>query len=943
MREDSLPPVLREETPMNPLRKVVCGLALVILAAGVAVADVTTKGQVEGTVTAEGNVLPGVTVTLSGAGLMQGSVVATTDGNGHYRFPNINPGSYTLRMELSGFAPREHRVDIRVGRTSTIDGQLALSTMSETVTVVADAPLFDQTTAAHGTNLDLEQLESLPTSRDFSDIVNSAAGFDNQAAYGAGGNVAGYDYFGYGAATNSYQLNGVNVTNLEFGNSWVRPNYDTIQEVQIVGPGGSAEYSNYSGAVVNVVTKSGTNELQGTVSGYFRNDALTGDNSKGIKDLEHGTLDYDRELSLTAGGPLIREKLNFFGSLGYLTSSTAPPGTSFYDDHLRKQYQFRLDYLPSVRHNVTGMINHEPIELLDLGLQAETGPEVGYAREQETTTNYLSWLGQWSDDTLTEVRYAGVQGSLGRIANEPDLPGVTDASTGVQYNSTGIQRVQENDRDEVRAVATHYVDDFLSGDHELKAGIEYEDAWQATESAATGGGQMFFMVPLGPVTYVQALTGYIVDQQATLERTGLFVQDRATFGPATVSVGLRYDAPRTSDANTGKELLSFNQFAPRLGLAYDLGRNGRSIIRAGAGRYYDKVPTYGPATYAGTGLGLVTYYGFLSTEPLDPTNVELLRQLVFRPENITTTFSSTSIPVEDGIQGPHVDVLNLGFDQELGQKWALSFNYIHRETKDFIVLTLFSDGETFEPVQVTHPFNGRTFTHWRKTGGGPRKEALGNRDFFDQTADMVILELRGRPTQKLTVDSSFTVERSRGTRDNNECGVLGLCSNGVDANPNFVENPFYTEGSLSQERPWHFKTRGVYELPLGFEAGWDFRWFAGRRYGATDYCFNIPECNDPNQFTVLIEPRDARKEDASALLNLRFAYNFSLGPTRGTVSVDALNVTNEPIDFNTNIQNNINSVYGRESAEQGSIVSAFGQPYEVSDPRQFRLGIRFAF
>jgi hypothetical protein len=915
-----------------------------LFGAGVLLADVTTKGQIEGAVKAEdGSAVPGATATLTGSALMQASEVETTDQHGRYRFLNLNPGSYRLRIELSGFAAREYTVEVRVGKTSTIDATLRVAAVAESVTVQAQAPLFDQTSPAHGTNLTLQELESLPTSRDFVGVVDSAAGFDNQAAYGAGGNVAGYDYFGYGAATNSYQLNGVNVTNLEFGNSWVRPNYDTIQEIQIVGPGGSVEYSNYSGAVVNVVSKAGTNAFKGTASAYYTDDSLTGDNSEGIKDLEKGTVDYDGEVSATVGGPIIREKLHFFGSAAYITSSTAPPRTKFYDDQKRKQYQLRLDFLPTSRHSFTGMLNHEPIRLSGLGLQAETGPEVGYHRDQDTTTSFLSWTGQWSANTLTELRYAGVKGSLGRIPNAPlDIPGVFDVGSGLWYNSAAYQRKQKNHRDEERAVVTHYVDDFMNGAHELKGGVEYEDAWQRTDFVSAGG-VIFTLIPLGPVTYVSGIVGYNVNQQASLDRTGVFVQDRATFGRATASVGLRYDHPKTTDANTGAKMLEFDQFAPRLGLTYDVAGNGRSVVRLGAGRYYDKVPTYGPGTYAGTGLGVVTYYGFITPDKIDPRNTALLKELVLKPGNITNSFSSTQIPVEDNIHGPHVDILNLGFDQELGRSWAISLNYINRRTDDFIVLTQYANPETYTPVQYTSDFTGRTFTIWRVTGGGPRQEALGNRDFFYQKTQMAIAELRGHPTARLNVDASITLERSRGTRDNNECAVLSLCSNGHDKNPNFEQNPFYTQGALSEERPWHFKTRGSWQLPAGFEAGWDFRWFAGRRYGAVDYCFNIEPCNDPFAFQVLLEPRDARKEDNHTLLNLRFAYNLGIRGTHATVSVDALNVTNESIDFNTNIQNNINAVYGKESAERGEQVSAFGKPYSVTDPRQFRIGVRFTF
>src|SRR4029079_5612008 len=179
-------------------------------------------------------------------------------------------------------------------------------------------------------------------------------------------------------------------------------------------------------------------------------------------------------------------------------------------------------------------------------------------------------------------------------------------------------------------------------------------------------------------TYVSAIVGYNQHSGSELKRTAGFIQDRATIGRATLSAGLRYDNPKTSDKNTGKTLLDFDQFAPRLGLAYDLAGNGRSLVRIGAGRYYDKVPTYGPGLYAGTGLGTVTYYGVITDQPVDPTNANAIKQLAIDPVNIRTTFDSTQLPVESGTKGPHADVINLGFDQEISRNWAVSLNYIHR-------------------------------------------------------------------------------------------------------------------------------------------------------------------------------------------------------------------------------------------------------------------------
>ena len=925
-------------------------VALVVgLAATAWATDVSTRGEIVGTVASpDGALVAGATVTVAGEGLIQRQVEEVTGDNGVFRFPNLNPGRYTVTIVKEGFAPSGYDVDVNVGRTTSLQVMLQVGEFTGEVEVLDRAPLVDPTSPSLANQFDVGELKLLPTNRNFFDTIDSTAGFSNRSAYGAGGNIEGYDYFGYGAATNAYQVNGVSTSNIEFGNTWVVPNYDLIQEVQVVGPGSGAEYAGYSGAVINVVTKSGTNEYHGSLTGYYTDHSLLSDNSEGIKDLEQDKTKFNYELSGTLGGPIVREKLLFFASAAINQSENAAPGSEYYDDYDKQSYSARLDWLVNPSHTLTGMVTSEPIMLDNLGLVdvEQTGTDVGYYREQDSYTAYLGWLGVWGDRTLSEVRYNYVEGELGRIPTAPlEIPSVTDYRTGLTYGGEGFQRVQSNDKNQALATVTHFVDGFLNGSHELKAGLDYEDAWQETVIQSSPNGMMW-IVPIDvDLNYVGGLLGYNQNQAARLERTGAFVQDKATFGGATVTIGVRYDQPQTSDDNTGTTLLDFEQWSPRLGVTYDFSGQGRTLGRLSWGRYYDQVPTYGPAAYAGTGMEPITYYGIVTSEPIDPTDWQAVHDLLYQPENITSTFETQSIPVEDGISGPYVDVLSAGFDQQLGDDYALSFSYVHRRTEDFIVLTQWANAHEFAPFEYTSDFTGRTFTIYQVTN--PEVEpafALGNRDFNYQESDVVIAQFRRRFVNNLEFDASITWENSEGTRDNNECGILSLCSNGRDGNPNYEQNPFFTEGSLSQQQEWQIKLRGTYLLPYDFQVGWDLRWYSGRPYGAVQANYTIEGANDPYYRDVLLEPKDARERDDGTMLNLRLGKDFNLGGSSAlSILIDALNVLNEQIDVNTNVQNDINAVYGRESDEQGELVSAFGKPWSLARGREYRIGVKYVF
>jgi carboxypeptidase family protein/TonB-dependent receptor-like protein len=911
-----------------------------------AAADITRSGEVVGTVKGEdGSALPGATVTLSGATLIQKEITQTTDSRGAYRFLNLNPGTYTLTFSLQGFATKDATVNVNVGRSTVIDIDLALAKAAEQVVVHAEAPLVDKTTPQFQTNLSAGELAQIPSTRRYIDVVDTAPGLDNRMAFGAGGNVDGYDKFGFGAATNQYTINGVTTSNLQFGNTWVNPNYDTIQEVQIVGPGASAEYSQFTGATVNVITKTGTNDFHGGFTVYGTADTFAANNTGGIIDLAQNNSKYAVESNAFLGGPIVKEKLLFFTSGAYNEGSSAPPDTTFFDHDKRPSAQLRLDFLASTSNTFSMMYDYEHITLTDQGLQPVTGPEVGYFRQQHTNYGYLSWVSTWSPNTVSELKYGGGEGFLERTPNNTTDPEVYNGDDGYIYNSTGFFRNQRNWKHDVRGNATHYVDDFLGGTHEFKGGADYE--WQQSKQDLQQNQNVFFFIlTVAPgLQYVEAGWNYNYHQATTLKRPGAYLQDKATWKNLTLNLGVRYDNPVTTDKNTGKDIFSFNQWSPRVGLTYDFSGKGTTVFGASYGRYYDKVPTYGPGYYSGTGATPVTYYGAVTNQTFDPHDWQAISNFILQPQYITVIFDAQAIPVRDGTKGPFSDLISARIEQQLGTRFAASLSYLYRHTKDYITQVQAANPDTYTPFQYTSDFTGQTFTYYSITPPSLRKFDLGNLDFWFQKSNMLILELRSHPTAHAFLNASATWEHTTGTRDNNECGVLTLCTNGVDGDPNRIDNPFYNTGQLSQSRPFNVKVQGAYQFPWNITASADFRWFSGRHYGAVAYSYELgdPRFNDPYAQAVYLEPKDARKEPNSVLLNLRAQKDFLIGNVTASLIVDVLNATNAAIDFNTNIQNDPYGFYAKESAKRGERVSNFGQPYSVTPPRQTRFGLRLVF
>jgi hypothetical protein len=159
--------------------------------------------------------------------------------------------------------------------------------------------------------------------------MDATAGINDKGAYGTGNGLDPEvidDKFEKGSPSSSYHLNGVDVSNEHYGLTWVNPEYDTIQEVQVLGPGASAQYTSFTGAVINLVTKSGSNDYHGSLSAYYTDKALIADNSSGVEDLKTGTIKYAFDGAATFGGPIVRR--NSFSSPRSATTLPRPPRRS---------------------------------------------------------------------------------------------------------------------------------------------------------------------------------------------------------------------------------------------------------------------------------------------------------------------------------------------------------------------------------------------------------------------------------------------------------------------------------------------------------------------------------------------------------------------------------------------------------------------------------------
>lgn len=228
----------------------VMAAVLAVMFAGLPANAQTLTGTIAGRVVdQQGGVLPGVMVTLTGK---TGAQTQVTDARGEFRFVGLDVGTYSVKAELQGFRVKEEATpDLGIGNTIDLKLEMQVSSLSESVQVTANSFNVDTLTTATDTTLSQSLLFSQPLSRTNAavNILNVAPGINSGAAYGGGANTG-----------SSLMLDGVDTRDPEGGSAWTFFNYNLMEEVQIGGLGAPPEYGGFTGAVVNVITKSGGNK-----------------------------------------------------------------------------------------------------------------------------------------------------------------------------------------------------------------------------------------------------------------------------------------------------------------------------------------------------------------------------------------------------------------------------------------------------------------------------------------------------------------------------------------------------------------------------------------------------------------------------------------------------------------------------------------------------------
>lgn len=927
--------------------KLIIAIAAVALVwAGPAVAQQT--GTLDGTVLdPSGQGLPGVAVTASSPQLLQERTVFT-GGNGYFRLPGLSPGVYTLRFELDGFQSVQ-RTDIRVevGKVYSIDLQMELRSQEETITVTAQSPIVDTGGSNLGGIYDQNLLQNIPNSRDYYDVMKAMPGV-NESDPGSA-DRRNITVHGSSVRGNVYAVDGVDVSDPVVAYSTTNINYDQIQEIEVQTGGLPAEVGSADGGYVNIVTKSGGNQFSGEGGIFWQGESLQGNNTEGDPEFADFTrssgLDSSLDASAAIGGPVVRDRVWFFGSARALRNETTVIDVDPLVPIDENQYFIKGTGQLNPDHQVVASFNrHERIEP-NFGIGALTAIEATYNRDEAVDTTLLQWNGVFGQDAYAELRF-GKSSRFFPLLFQDDatrvmanlLPG--GKTTGAAF----LQRENDRRRNQLNGALTYFAQDVGDSSHELKFGFEYERSrftWDV-EGGGPGGVNAFYY-NLGPDASSPFLVGLSrtpLTTEEAMDKYGLYAQDSMTWGNLTLNVGVRWDltegwTPEQSfDGNQWSGLgledvgilepgtfpekrdeVDWSNVAPRLGAAYDLSGNGRTVVRAFYGRYYNKLIMQFFDFANPNGLGGTLHFW---SDPNGDTFVQ--------PGELADAIAVWGGPsggVSEDLKQPYTDEFNVGVEHELFTDFALGGSFIVKRQRDLIEdVNVGIPDEGYEPVDRVDPATGQTITVFEVTD-----EFLGQDSFFllnpeEAFRDYEAVEItaRKRMSNNWQLFGSLVWEDSTGNVDTSYGGSTGR-SPDFD-NPNQRIND---TGSLSLQREWQVKMAGTYLAPWGINLSASYRFLSGQRRTRQ------VEFEDLAQGTVTVnaEPRGSSQVGDQSIVDFRAEKQFEI-PDSGVrlgVMLDVFNLTNE------------DSIISQGFTTGGN----FGVIQSIVPPRIMRLGARITF
>jgi hypothetical protein len=883
--------------------------------------------------------LAGARARLSSPALIGGATTLTTNEKGQLRYPALPPGPYALEIAFDGFTTyRETDISIGAGAAIERTAVLKLAGLAESVVVEGAGSRIEARDSGFGTRFSPEDIKAIPTRRaSMFDFMRAAPGIS--ATSPSSGVSTTVSAFGSGTNENQFLIDGTNFTCPCNGIARSEPGIDFIQEVQVQSVGASVEFGNVQGAVINVVTRQGGERFLYDASYYAQTSGLTSQPvvlplaapAKGQSGYERSRY---RDLTTDLGGPVVHDRLWFFGGYQYLRDYDSQPGTdpAFPRAYEQNKVFGKLTWRLTPRLQLLQSFHDEEWvnpEQPTLAKPFETTLRA-HASVPAMTFGHLTHT--LSDRTLWDVR-------VGRFvytrADDPSsgnrsTPNRTDGVTGVWSGGPQTFSALTLIRTTAKATISHYRTGLLGADHQWKAGGQVERGEHQTPSIIPSG--EWFRDSNGQPS--QSISSAPSNSGGMFITAAAFASDALTVGNRlTLNAGLRFDHSRAISQDLpavdlqGHEtdavirglgtLYTWNVVSPRLGVTAKLSADGRTVLRASYGRFNQGVLT-GELGIVHPGITPVT------TAAFDPATGGYTRILsVIDPKS--------NLQLDSGTRPPHTNEYSVGVDREIGRRFASAVAYVHKDGDNFIGWT--DIGGQYSEASRTLA-DGRSVPAFDLVNSpAARRYLLTNQAGYSMTYNGLVMVVERRRSRGWQAFGSYTLSRTEGLQPSIGTNAASAPQVSTVApppvpiglpfgrDPNDLTNAF---GRLPNDRPHVFRAMGAVEVPkTGITIAANLGYFSGKPWAAAA----LISVTQNNLQRILIEPRGLRRLSSQSLLDLRASRTIAVGGL-GHVELllDVLNVLNN-------------------TAEEGIATdvlaaSNFGQPTAFVDPRRAMISAR---